>query len=175
LIGASLAKAFGAPLAVLAGSAERIREFMTQSETRVHTSPPCTAVVRAGQRALELNTNFGDQVRRGLADVIGRFQHRLRQGGLSVVGHPLPVQTLQLPAHVSSSAFYRALLSRGIQSVLHKSPHDDAARVSFIITAAHSAADIDHATSVVAELVREFGIARTVPEWPPSLSAIRGT
>jgi len=175
LIGASLAKAFGAPLAVLTGSAERIRELVTQSETRVHSSPPCAAVIRAGQRALELNASVGDELRRRLSELLARFRHRLRQMGLKVLDHPLPVQTLQLPANLPSSAFYRALLARGIQSVLHKSPHDGTAGVSFIITAAHSAADIDHASSVVAELLREFGIVRSMREWPPSLSEIRGT
>ena len=40
LVFASLAKGFGVPIAVLAGSRARIREFEEKSLTRVHCSPP---------------------------------------------------------------------------------------------------------------------------------------
>ena len=45
VVGASLAKAFGAPLAMLAGSAAVVGEFERQSATRVHCSPPSVAAV----------------------------------------------------------------------------------------------------------------------------------
>jgi len=40
IVGSSLAKGFGAPLAALGGNAELVSQIMRRSETRVHCSPP---------------------------------------------------------------------------------------------------------------------------------------
>ena len=44
---ASLAKAFGAPLAALSGSEAFVGHFEERSETRVHCSPPSLAAIHA--------------------------------------------------------------------------------------------------------------------------------
>jgi 8-amino-7-oxononanoate synthase len=49
---ASLAKALGVPLAVLAGSSAEVARFSAGSETRTHSSPPSTAALRAAERAV---------------------------------------------------------------------------------------------------------------------------
>ena len=51
IIGASLAKGFGVPLAVLTGSDGLLRRFEAHSQTRVHASPPSAAVLAAARRA----------------------------------------------------------------------------------------------------------------------------
>lgn len=53
---ASLAKAFGAPLAVLGGDATMVDRIEQQSETRVHCSPPSAAAVAAAARAAASTT-----------------------------------------------------------------------------------------------------------------------
>jgi hypothetical protein len=55
LVGSSLAKGFGVPVAVLAGSETMIGRFKATSETRVHCSPPSLAVIHAAEGALEVN------------------------------------------------------------------------------------------------------------------------
>src|SRR5262249_36872963 len=60
ILGSSLAKGLGAPLAVLAGNAETIAKFEQLSATRVHCSPPSLAAVSAAQRALAVNEKQGD-------------------------------------------------------------------------------------------------------------------
>ena len=52
LVGASLAKGFGAPLAALSGDAALIERFRSASLTRLHCSPPSIAVVQAAHAAL---------------------------------------------------------------------------------------------------------------------------
>ena len=47
MIVSSLAKAFGAPLAVLAGSDAFMTVFEQESATRMHCSPPSVAVIAA--------------------------------------------------------------------------------------------------------------------------------
>jgi 8-amino-7-oxononanoate synthase len=51
IVGSSLAKGFGARLAALGGNTRLIRQFMRQSETRLHCSPPSIAVLRAAEHA----------------------------------------------------------------------------------------------------------------------------
>ena len=63
IVGASLAKALGVPMAVLSGSEPVIRRFEQQSETRVHCSPPSLASLRAAEHALALNRRHGDDRR----------------------------------------------------------------------------------------------------------------
>jgi 8-amino-7-oxononanoate synthase len=49
----SLAKAFGVPVAVLAGSRLMVQTFQAKSATRRHSSPPSMAVLAAAARAIE--------------------------------------------------------------------------------------------------------------------------
>ncbi|MET0530241.1 MAG: aminotransferase class I/II-fold pyridoxal phosphate-dependent enzyme, partial [Microvirga sp.] len=55
----SLAKAFGVPLAVIAGRAAQIERFKTNSLTRIHCSPPSLAGISAAEHALALNAAEG--------------------------------------------------------------------------------------------------------------------
>src|SRR5262249_4786845 len=68
VVGSSLAKGFGAPLAALSGSRALIDRFRERSETRLHCSPPSVAAVHAAHRALRLNRLHGDGLRRKLLD-----------------------------------------------------------------------------------------------------------
>src|SRR5262249_28885917 len=52
IVASSLAKAFGAPLALVAGSAAWLAEFERRSSTRVHCSPPSAAAIAAAVHAL---------------------------------------------------------------------------------------------------------------------------
>ena len=77
----SLAKAFGAPLAVIAGAQTVIERVRATGPTRMHTSPPSQADVHAARRALAVNAACGDRLRRRLADRIQDLRSHLREGG----------------------------------------------------------------------------------------------
>src|SRR5262245_16301008 len=55
LLVGSLAKGFGAPLAMVGGCRAMIARLKTEGETRVHCSPPSFADLHAAERALRLN------------------------------------------------------------------------------------------------------------------------
>ena len=74
VIGASLAKGFGVPLAVLAGAASVVARFERGAETRMHGSPPSMAAIRAAEHALELNRVAGDGIRHRLGRLVVRFR-----------------------------------------------------------------------------------------------------
>jgi len=155
VVGASLAKAFGAPLAVLAGSARLVREFESQSATRVHCSPPSAAAVAAAWRALLLNRCRGDSLRLKLFQLVARFRGGLARLGLSSSGGFFPVQTLRLPARLVTEQIHQKLRSSGVSAVLHRAGGDGSSALSFIITARHAAQDIDQALAHLAEAVAQ--------------------
>ncbi len=57
---ASMAKAFGVPVAVIASSAGFIRTVRTTGQTRVHCSPPSNAHLVAAEVSLRLNADRGE-------------------------------------------------------------------------------------------------------------------
>ncbi|MEQ6342564.1 MAG: aminotransferase class I/II-fold pyridoxal phosphate-dependent enzyme [Gammaproteobacteria bacterium] len=155
LLGSSLAKSFGVPVAVLAGSALWLERFDKHSATPTHCSPPSAAVIHAAEQALEINASHGDALRRTLAQRINQFRSRLRQRGFSAHGKLFPLQTLAAVEGASASELYRRLLDRGVRSVLLHG-HSKGA-IGFLITASHRAEDIDRAVErLAASLSRGF-------------------
>lgn len=149
---ASLAKAFGVPVAMLAGSSATVRGFEAHSETRVHASPPSAAVVHAVDHALCMNASAGDALRRHLAARVAQFRNRLFACGISTTGGVFPVQTLGTPDGQGRHTHQR-LLNAGIRTVL-RSVRGDGTDVTLLITARHSAAAIDRAVTAIEDAVR---------------------
>jgi 8-amino-7-oxononanoate synthase len=142
IVGSSLAKGFGAPLAVLAGNAELVTEFEDLSGTRVHSSPPSLAVISAAQRALAISEKQGDYLRGRLAKLVRHFRASLRQIGLSAAGGLFPVQTLKAIPGIDPEPLYRQLLSFGVRAVLRSARHAPGAALTFLINVLHSRSDI---------------------------------
>jgi 8-amino-7-oxononanoate synthase len=145
IVVSSLAKAFGAPVAMLGGTARIVSKFRRLSETRVHCSPPSAAALAAARRALEDNQTFGDSLRRRLVDRVVRFREGLRALGLLPVHGCFPVQPLKLPPSVRAEDAHVALLRRGVRTVLHRASAAVSSRISFIFTARNRRSDIDQA------------------------------
>jgi len=138
----SLAKGFGVPAAVLAGSEKRVRAFRIRSETRVHCSPLSIASLRAAEHALAMNRNQGDAVRLQLANRVSCFRQVARQRGFRVRGGHFPVQSPILPANINHADIHRKLLALGVHAVLHKSHPADRQQISFLVRADHSECNI---------------------------------
>jgi 8-amino-7-oxononanoate synthase len=147
----SLAKAFGAPVAMLAGSDAFTTEFELESVTRTHCSPPSAAVVAAAADALRVNRSCGDALRRRLAQRVAHFRRRLKPLDLLETASLFPVQSVRTPARIDVYAWHRRMAAHGIVSVLQRSRHGAGARISFVLTARHSLAEIDRAVAGLAE------------------------
>lgn len=146
----SLAKAFGAPLAMIAGSACWIERFKTASQTRIHCSPPSMAAISAGEDALVLNEKEGPARRRRLLALIDLFRRGLRQLGLAAHGGLFPFQTLKHPDGEAAIGLYTRLLRQGVRTVLHRANNGRRALVSFVITCLHTPRDIACALDALA-------------------------
>ena len=153
----SLAKAFGAPLAVMTGSREAITDFEQNSETRMHCSPPSLPSIRACEHALAVNRKRGDQLRRQLARLVTRFRERAGHAGFRFTGRLFPVQTLMPAPGANPVHVYQRLLKQGIRSVLHSAPDGCGERVSLVITARHVPEQIERAAKALTELSNRSG------------------
>ncbi len=142
IMGSSLAKGFGAPLAVIASNAKLITKFENLSATRVHTSPPSLAVISAAQRALAVNEKRGDLLRIRLMKLVRHFREELRQIGISALGGLFPVQTLRAIPDIDPRHLHSQLLSCGVRAVLRSTRHMPNAALSFLITVLHTRSDI---------------------------------
>jgi 8-amino-7-oxononanoate synthase len=143
IVGASLAKGFGVPIAVLSGTDAAIGRFEETSETRVHSSPPSLATLHAAEHALEINRCHGDRGRHYLSKLVERFRMKLQRIGLRTQGGLFPVQTLEPVEGLAAEALHACLLRRGIRAVLVRCCSGLHARVAFLITALHQPAEID--------------------------------
>jgi 8-amino-7-oxononanoate synthase len=145
----SLAKAFGAPMAMLGGARALVGKFLENSATLVHCSPPSAAAISAALRALGLNRRLGDALRRRLAERVVRFRRGVPD--LLSTGSLFPVQALKLPEWIDARALYRSLLGSGVRAVLQRGPSDGAPRIVFVLTARHRLSEIDRAAEVLAD------------------------
>jgi 8-amino-7-oxononanoate synthase len=148
VLAASLAKGFGAPVALLAGSASRMARFSRSSLTRVHCSPPSVAAVRAAERAFEMNSARGDLLRRRLARLVKRFRDRVTDTCAIAHGGIFPMLTLGCEAArgANAVALHARLAQSGVRTLLHGG-HDP--RVSFLFTAAHEESAVDRAANAL--------------------------
>jgi 8-amino-7-oxononanoate synthase len=152
IAGASLAKAFGTPLAVLCASAAVVRRFEMHSETRVHSSPPSVAAIRAGLVALRCNAGHGDVLRERLWQRVRQWRAGMARHGIGCRGGSFPVQTLVLARHVDGARLHRDLAGAGVAAVPQRL--GGRSTLSFLITAGHTEAQIDHAVAVLACCLR---------------------
>ncbi|MFC0253890.1 aminotransferase class I/II-fold pyridoxal phosphate-dependent enzyme [Massilia consociata] len=155
VLGASLAKAFGAPCAVLAGDADLVRRFEAGSATRRHSSPPSVAAIRAGLGALRLNRTHGEALRARLWGLVALWRDGLARHGLAARGGSFPVQTLELAPRVDGVRLHQLLRGAGIETVLQRD--DGRATVSFLFRADHGGADIERAVTALAACLRRPG------------------
>jgi 8-amino-7-oxononanoate synthase len=149
----SMAKGFGVPMAVLAGSSYTVQQFEEKSETLVHCSPPSIAVVHAAKHALELNHQYGDKLRLRLAQLVNYFRQRLKRFNLYTRGGLFPVQTLVPIPGLDVRILHRRLTSMGVRTVLRRNCNGHSAHISFLITARHNMHDIDRAVDRVVEAI----------------------
>ena len=145
IVGCSLAKAFGVPVAVIAGSIAVLKDFERHSATRVHCSPPSIAVIAAGLHAMAINRRDGDALRQMLAAKVSRFRRGLRELGLIATASLFPIQAIRLPTGRTAEVVHSKLQKRGIQTVLHSAGRGRRRWISFVISVLHSDAELDSA------------------------------
>jgi 8-amino-7-oxononanoate synthase len=151
LLVSSLAKAFGVPMAMLAGSSRLVEHFRMTFQTRVHCSPPSAVALVAALNALELNRRKGDALRRHLAERVVYFRRGLQRLSLLGNGSCFPVQPIAASQGTDTVALYRALLNHGVRPVLHDGCGRRSPCISFVFTVRHRLTDIEQALNSLME------------------------
>jgi 8-amino-7-oxononanoate synthase len=150
LVLASLAKAFGAPLAAMSGSARLVDRYLEHADTRVHCSPVSVADLRALERALAVNRADGERLRVRAARAIRRLRRGLRELGIDAEGGLCPVQALPPLPPATAAKLHRHLLEANVRSVSQSWAGGAQAREVFVLTARSSDADVDAALDAIA-------------------------
>ncbi len=156
VVGSSLAKGFGVPVAALAGSKKLVKRFKMASDTRVHGSPPSAAVIHAAAHALTVNEIRGSLLRHRLAQRVVQFRKGLEAIGWDSIGGWFPVQTLRGIVGNAAVKMHQYLSRNGIQTVLSRPRDNGEAHLSFLITARHSADEIDHCIDILSTLTHSI-------------------
>ncbi len=149
IVVSSLAKGFGVPMAMIGGGEDVVRRFEAESATRVHCSPPSFAELHAAQRALEINRTQGEGLRHRLGQLVFRFHDGARRLGVTTGSTLFPAQILEPEPDMPAVTLHRRLSRIGVRTVLSRPACRPSTAVGFIITARHSAAQIDSALSAL--------------------------
>jgi 8-amino-7-oxononanoate synthase len=151
LAGASLAKGFGAPLAVLAGPRTLLGSFIAASATRVHCSPPSVAAIAAGRCALESNRRMGRALRERLRERIAQLREELAAFGIACMGGEFPVQRILVPHSCDGPAVKRELSLAGVEVLLQGTPARQI--LTLLLRADHSAQEVAYAARSIGPLM----------------------
>jgi len=130
----SLAKAFGAPLAFLAGDASTVAWFERTSGTRIHASPCNAAALAALHAALAANATCGDSLRARLVDRVAAFRAAVAGAGGELRRGLFPVQTTPPLRPQRANAIAARLERRGV-AVLRLRATAGRQCLGFVITA----------------------------------------
>lgn len=149
----SFAKAFGAPVAAVAGAAKCISRIRDRSETRVHCSPPSAAHLVALKTALEVNGHSGARLRRALADRVAYFRRGLERAGLSAAGGLFPMQRVLTPEGVDVRQLHQRLWEKGVRTVPQRSRCGPETSVAFVITARHTRRELERALAALESVI----------------------
>lgn len=166
---ASLAKGFGAPLAMVAGARGAIAAFMAQSDTLWHCSPPSSAHVAAAARALSINATQGDGLRARLLARVRALRRALRRQGFAPLGGWFPIQRVPLGDAWTAMAVQGDLARRGVHAVVLRSRCAREVSLTFLVTARHGEAELEAAAAALA--VAAWGGRGVELELPSTLEA----
>jgi 8-amino-7-oxononanoate synthase len=147
---ASLAKAFGVPLAVICGSSYQMSAFRALSETRVFGSPPSAAALSAAINALGINAVSGEQRRARLLHLIRLFRARMMAQRIHLRGGLFPVQSIVGLSKEQVWLLHHDLKRRGICTVPIK-VHGHEPRLCWVINTRHTVSDIENACRIFSE------------------------
>jgi 8-amino-7-oxononanoate synthase len=139
---ASLAKAYGAPLAVIAGSRWVVGRLRREGGNRMHSSPPTAADLVAASAAL--SDVDGNRLRRQrLWANVSTVRAGLRRLGFRLVGRPFPLVCMEMGDPATAYRWWRRLSARGVRSVVQRPACRPGVVLSLLVRADHTAGDLD--------------------------------
>jgi 8-amino-7-oxononanoate synthase len=136
---ASLAKAFGVPISVIAGSMDFISAFENSSSTRESSSPVSIAHLCAATNAIVINKHDGNRRRKLLLDNILLIRKQLLHAGIQLHAGFFPVQHIISRNETETADLFNKLNERKFKTVMTRSHLKGKPQITFIINYEHSA------------------------------------
>jgi 8-amino-7-oxononanoate synthase len=143
----SLAKAFGAPVACVAGPARIVGRLRTAGSA-LYSSPPSQVDIAAATRAVDRNAVDGDRLRSALARRVRTLRRVAARQNLTLVGGLFPVQSTPVIATGAGRWLLDRLAAEGVRAVLRQTCRGGSA-VTLVVTAAHPVAEIERAAQIL--------------------------
>jgi 8-amino-7-oxononanoate synthase len=153
----SLSKAFGVPLAFVAGRGDLVDRLRAAAPSITHSSPPSLPVLAAGLAALQVHSERGDLLRDMLLRRVRRFRSGLIDiAGFATANSSFPIQTLMFGSAAQASDVGCGLRRMGVWPVVQVAAPRQGRRgaVRFIVTVHHRVADLDHALCCISRVLR---------------------
>lgn len=147
---ASLAKSYGAPLAVTTGPVSIIDRLRGHG-SRWHSSPPTAADLAAATRATA-DTDGNTRRRNRLCRLVCTLRAGLTAVGLRVIGLPFPLVSVAFTLRDDVAWVHRELARRGIRTLPIRPRCLRFSTLTFALTASLTAADIDQALTAMEDL-----------------------
>jgi 8-amino-7-oxononanoate synthase len=144
----SLAKAYGAPLAVTTGPAPFVRRLRSHG-TRWHSSPASAADLAAATAATR-DERANDGRRQHLTRLVLTLRQGLASLGLPVNGRPFPMVSVVATDASVARALHALLAGRQVGALLRQPRCRRGTALTFLVTAAHQLEDIMFVLDILA-------------------------
>lgn len=163
---ASMAKAYGSPIAVVTGGREAINRLARDGGNRSHSSPPSSADLTAAAIALGIGVGdragdwCGAQFRAGVARnrLLGHvlfLRQALAAAGVRVSGPPFPLVSIPLAGVHQARRWLNRLRGQGIRAVAQRPRCRPGIALSVLLRADHREPEVDRLAGALTALARE--------------------
>ncbi len=154
---ASLAKAYGAALAVVTGDAETVGK-LTHDGSRQYSSPPTSADLASATAALSERRKLALR-RNVLHKHVTFLRHALGSAGLPVIGLPFPLVGIWFAGQAPALRWCGSLQSAGIHVLVQRPRCQPGALLTAVLRSEHSATDIERLAGVLTRLAERSEVA----------------
>jgi 8-amino-7-oxononanoate synthase len=155
----SLGKAFGAPIACVAGPSGVVARVRATGSA-IHSSPPSAVDVAAAAAAVAANARVGEALRARLAERVRMLRRLAADCGVVLIGGLFPLQSTPMVGTAAGRMLLRRLAAGGVRAVLRQGC-GGRSTVTLVVTAAHRLPEIDRAAHLLGAEWRELdGLVR---------------
>lgn len=149
---ASLAKGFGVPVAVVAGSETVVGRVAREGGSGSHSSPPTTVDLLAARAALDENERSGDAKRARLSSRVRDLRAAAAGTGLLLRGGDFPVQSTPPASRARAARLHRGLDAAGVRAVPTRDCRGPGVAVTLVVTLDHPSQDVRRAGALLGRL-----------------------
>ncbi|UJW34505.1 aminotransferase class I/II-fold pyridoxal phosphate-dependent enzyme [Saccharothrix sp. AJ9571] len=151
----SLANAFGAPVATVAGPELLVDRIRKHGGSAMHASPPSTVDVAAAAHALRLNQTEGNAARERLASRVRQLRRACGEQGLPLSGGLFPAQATPPVTAAAGRRLLKRLATGGVDALLRRDCQGGTA-VTLLVTASHTVTEVTEAATLLSTAWNEL-------------------